>query len=194
MMDEAEGHELTVPFLVQRVLVVNMSAIHTTSQSLTFALYRLAANPEWIVPMREEVQSVVKAEGWSKIGMQKMHHIDSFLKECQRCDGLGTRTSTFFALSQNTLILIPLLMTSVVMTRVALKNHTFSDGTYIPKGTYVAAAVTPMHHDDEYYPNADVFDPWRFANLRDGEGESLKHQLVSTNKEYIVFGHGKDAW
>ncbi|KAK7695491.1 hypothetical protein QCA50_000127 [Cerrena zonata] len=148
-----------------------MAAIHTTSQSFTFALYRLAANPEWILRMREEVESVVKAEGWTKSAMQKMHHVDSFLKECQRCDGIVT----------------------INMTRVAMKDYTFSDGTFIPKGTFVSAAVTPMHNDEEYYADATVFNPWRFAELRDGEGESLKHQMASTNKEYLAFGHGKDA-
>lgn len=80
------------------------------------------------------------------------------------------------------------------MTRVAMKDYTFSDGTFIPKGTFVSAAVTPMHNDEEYYADATVFNPWRFAELRDGEGESLKHQMASTNKEYLAFGHGKDAW
>lgn len=32
LIDEAEGGELAVPLLVQRILVVNMAAIHTTSQ------------------------------------------------------------------------------------------------------------------------------------------------------------------
>ena len=51
-----------------------------------------------------------------------------------------------------------------------------------------------MHHDGELYANPDVFNPWRFADLRTQEGEELKHQLVSTNSDYITFGHGKHAW
>ena len=40
--------------------------------------------------MREEVERVVKEEGWNKLALQKMHKIDSFLKESQRFDGLGS--------------------------------------------------------------------------------------------------------
>jgi hypothetical protein len=35
-------------------------------------------------PLREEVESVVRTEGWSKAGMQKLVKLDSFLKESAR--------------------------------------------------------------------------------------------------------------
>ena len=80
------------------------------------------------------------------------------------------------------------------MTRMTLKDFTFSDGTFVPKGQFISAAMHSMHHDGELYANPDVFNPWRFADLRTQEGEELKHQLVSTNSDYITFGHGKHAW
>ena len=49
-------------------------------------------------------------------------------------------------------------------------------------------------HDEEHYPNPDVFDPWRFSNIRDEDGEGVKHQLVATALDYVPFGHGKHAW
>jgi hypothetical protein len=51
-------------------------------------LYRLLANPEYLEPLREEVDAVIKEEGWTKAGVDKMHKIDSFIKETQRIDGL----------------------------------------------------------------------------------------------------------
>jgi len=54
-------------------------------------LYRLLANPEYQKPLREEVIAVIKEEGWTKAGVDKMHKIDSFLRETQRLDGLSTR-------------------------------------------------------------------------------------------------------
>ena len=39
--------------------------------------------------MRDEVESIVKSEGWTKAAMQKMRKVDSFLRECQRYHGLG---------------------------------------------------------------------------------------------------------
>jgi hypothetical protein len=32
-------------------------------------------------PLREEVTAVIKEEGWTKAGIDKMHKIDSFLRE-----------------------------------------------------------------------------------------------------------------
>ena len=61
------------------------------SQSFAYALYRLATFPEYIQPLREEVETVVAQEGWTKQAMQRMRKVDSFLKECQRMDGLGSR-------------------------------------------------------------------------------------------------------
>ena len=48
--------------------------------------------------MRDEVDAVVADEGWSKLAMQKMRRVDSFLKECQRIYGLGSSAS-FLSLS-----------------------------------------------------------------------------------------------
>jgi len=55
-------------------------------------LYRLLANPEYLEPLREEVDAVIREEGWTKAGIDKMHKIDSLLKETQRVDGLGLRS------------------------------------------------------------------------------------------------------
>ena len=80
------------------------------------------------------------------------------------------------------------------MSRKAMKDVILNDGTFIPWGTMVVAAAEPTHHDDLYYPDATIFDPFRFARMREGEGESTKHQFVNTSTEYVSFGHGKHAW
>ena len=53
-------------------------------------MYRLLANPEYIEPLRREVEAAVAEEGWTKAGLDKMYKIDSFIRETQRLDGLGT--------------------------------------------------------------------------------------------------------
>ena len=58
---------------------------------MTQALYHLACNFEWQKELREEVEEVVRANGWSKAAMGKMRKIDSFLREQQRYTGLGVR-------------------------------------------------------------------------------------------------------
>jgi Cytochrome P450 len=52
-------------------------------------LYRLLENPEYVEPLREEVDAVITEEGWTKAGIDKMHKIDSFLRETQRLGGIS---------------------------------------------------------------------------------------------------------
>jgi len=122
-------------------------------------------------PLREEVESIIATEGWSKGALAKMHRIDSFLKESQRMEGIASMT----------------------MARQAMKDFSFSDGTVIPKGTIVAVASRATHFDNDNYEHADMFDPFRFANVRSEDGEGVKHQFSSTNPEYLPFGHGQHA-
>jgi hypothetical protein len=63
-------------------------------QTFTQVLYRLLDNPEYIEPLRQEVEAVVAEEGWTKAGMDKMHKIDSFIRETQRVDVQGIRSSS----------------------------------------------------------------------------------------------------
>ena len=55
------------------------------------AFYYLAAFPEYLQPLREEVEEVIESEGWTKAGLDQMHKIDSFIRESQRLTPLGNR-------------------------------------------------------------------------------------------------------
>ena len=83
------------------------------------------------------------------------------------------------------------------MERKALKDFTFSDGTFIPKGTNIAALVRPVHLDEKIYEDPLSFKPFRFAEAREGANDArdaVKNQLVTTSLQYLLFGHGKHAW
>lgn len=80
------------------------------------------------------------------------------------------------------------------MVRKAMKDVTFSDGTVIPKGTFVVVATQLMHCDNEFYDDAGVFDPFRFANMRTEDSVDAQHQFSTTSPEYLVFGYGRHAW
>ena len=81
------------------------------------------------------------------------------------------------------------------MFRVAMKDFTFSDGLFVPKGAFISATASAIHKDPEYYgEDADVFNPWRFAEMRDDQGEGTKHQMVNLSPDYIPFGLGRHAW
>ena len=76
-----------------------------------------------------------------------------------------------------------------------MKDFTFSDGIFIPKGTLVSTTARAAHFDAENYDNPDVFDPWRFMRMEsDGASDRLRNQIVNTHPEFLTFGLGKHAW
>ncbi|KAI0071400.1 cytochrome P450 [Panus rudis PR-1116 ss-1] len=171
LMDAAEGGERGIRALVLRVLALNFSAIHTSSMSVTQALFHLAANAEYARILREEIEEIVAQEGWSKDSIQRMRHLDSFLKESQRYHGLAT----------------------AFMSRIAKKDFTFSDGTFIPAGTFVSVPTWSTHHDEEYYDDPDTFNPWRFISKDDEDSQGTTNNMAATSPEYLPFGYGKHA-
>ncbi|EKM60083.1 uncharacterized protein PHACADRAFT_206285 [Phanerochaete carnosa HHB-10118-sp] len=171
LMEAAEGAEREPRALAARLLMVDFAAIHTSSMSFTHALYHLAAYPEYIKPLREEVEGIIAEDGWSKDSLQKMRKVDSFLKECQRYEGIG----------------------SLFLERKVLKDYTFSDGTFVPKGSCVSTSKMATHDQREYYDDPCVFKPWRFSDVRDETDEGTKHQMANTSMEYLPFGVGKHA-
>lgn len=122
--------------------------------------------------------------------MQKMRKIDSFLKESQRLDGLGVRTYMFFLVTTTRLIYDKYYL--VTMGRLALKDFIFSNGMKVPRGAFLSCASTALHCDEEIYKDPDVFDPFRFSDVRgQGHGEETKHQLVATGVRSSCIGHSR---
>jgi cytochrome P450 len=78
--------------------------------------------------------------------------------------------------------------------RKAMRSFAFSGGTIIPKGTHVVVASLPMHLDEEFFPEASQFQPFRFSELRENRGEDQKCLLASTSSSYVSFGFGAHAW
>lgn len=53
----------------------------------------------------------------------------------------------------------------------------------------------PIMRDKEFFgADADKFDGFRFAKLREKKGEDNKHQIVQISSEFLPFGMGKRAW
>ncbi|KAG5644943.1 hypothetical protein DXG03_007408 [Asterophora parasitica] len=172
LLDIANGDQRTVRDLTLRILAINFAAIHTTSMAFTQILFDLAAHPSYVPALREEIETVIREDGLTKMSLHKMRKLDSFIKESQRIGGNGV----------------------LAMPRKVLKDFTFSDGTVVPKGYLIAVANFSMHHDEEHYTNPNEFEGFRFAHFRDSETEGFsKHQMVSLGLDYIVFGHGRHA-
>jgi hypothetical protein len=46
--------------------------------------------------MREEIQTVIEEEGWTKSALIKMRKVDSFIRESQRLTAVGACQLTLF--------------------------------------------------------------------------------------------------
>ncbi|OKP11796.1 Fumitremorgin C monooxygenase [Penicillium subrubescens] len=148
-----------------------LAAIHTTSNLLTNVVYDLAAYPEYVEPLREEIKAVLIEDGsLKKTSLLKLKLLDSVIKESQRINPVSI----------------------VSMNRVALSPIPLSDGTLIPAGATIAVSAH-INEDDTVYPNASSYDGFRFYKKRQEPGHEHRHQLVTTTSDNFSFGHGRHA-
>ncbi|KAI6022896.1 hypothetical protein PISMIDRAFT_672792 [Pisolithus microcarpus 441] len=165
-----EKQDFTTKQLTPRILLTNLVAILSPTSTFTQALYYLAAYPQYVRLLREEVDAIIEEYGWTKEAMAKMWKVDSFLAETERLEGF-----------------------TVSVQRKAMEDLTLSDGTFIPKGTHIAVPTYIIHRDSTVYQNPGMFDPLRFYKLRSNGTESARHQMVAVNQNYLPFGYGKHA-
>ncbi|EKM83220.1 hypothetical protein AGABI1DRAFT_34230, partial [Agaricus bisporus var. burnettii JB137-S8] len=168
-------YHLTVRDLVKRILMINFASTQTSSLVLTQVLYDLAVRPEYLNEMRREADSLIEKYGWTKAALQRMRKVDSFLKESHRMNSVA--------------------IVIVLMVRKTVKTWTLSDGTIIPPDVYVGLAAEEMNKAEESFQDGRIFKGFRFAEMRDGDGEldSIKYQMVCLSPESVLFGHGRHA-
>ncbi|KAL2696029.1 hypothetical protein AAEP93_003329 [Penicillium crustosum] len=157
--------------LMFRLLHLNVAAVHTTSVTYLNAMLDLTFHTEIHEELRTEIDSAVQEHGWSGRALSQMRKLDSFLTESQRLSPLA----------------------SSQLTRAVIQDFTFSDGTTVPKGSYVLAPMYAMYLDNNIYQDASTFDAFRFSKLREQPGHENRHQFVTTSPTHINFGHGKHA-
>ncbi|KAF8697278.1 hypothetical protein AX14_001385 [Amanita brunnescens Koide BX004] len=173
LVEISKGKERCLGEITMFMLSVNVAAIHTTTMTVTHSLFNLATHPDYVQPLREEIESVLQEHGWSKASVAKMTKLDSFVKETMRL----SQIAEFF------------------MIRKVMKDFTFSDGMTIPAGNILSVAIPCIHTDPDNYVDPETFDGLRFEKMRGEEDGELpsKHSLVSLDLDYLLFGHGRHA-
>ena len=101
MFHIAKGKQRSIQELVKSILVMNFGALHTSTvasrivltlnKCTTYVMYALATRPEYIQPLRDEIEALIAGEGFSKDTINKMWKADSFIKECMRVNELTPR-------------------------------------------------------------------------------------------------------
>ncbi|KAH6912153.1 cytochrome P450 [Coprinopsis sp. MPI-PUGE-AT-0042] len=162
-----------VPDIVQRMIVINVASIHTTSMTTTNALFDLASHQEYVQPLREEVETTVAALGWTKEALARMVKLDSFLKESSRLHGVGAAS----------------------LSRKVLEDLPLSNGIIVPAGCTLGVASYPVHRNEDIYEHPESFDGARFVPPPEAMEnlDRLKSQLTSLDFNFLLFGHGRHA-
>ncbi|XP_013775401.1 cytochrome P450 3A29-like isoform X2 [Limulus polyphemus] len=174
-MDSAHGHEdegkapawkptmrnaWTHEDVVANSFLFFLVGYDTTASALSYAAYSLALNPDCQEKLIQEIDGVWKEHGginYEQIG--KMVYLDCVVSETLR-----------------------LFSIALLMERVANEDYELGDtGIKISKGTLIQIPVYAIHHDPDYYPQPDVFDPERFLP----EKKKDRHPY-----SYIPFGAG----
>jgi cytochrome P450 len=148
----------------------------------------LASKPFYIPIIRAEVEKCLgrsEPTSWTKEALGRCVKLDSFLKESQRLNGMG----------------------ALWMPRMAVNDFTFSDGTKISPGTFVATAATAIHEDQEIYERPLDFNGLRFSAMREQRNDpndldnfepdsdnDWKHRLTGTSPHCLSFGGGRHLW
>ena len=182
------SHDKSMRTMAENQMSLTFTAIHTTTTTVCQAVFDLVARPEYIQPLRDEIEQVMKEDGrdiasdgsfkFKKQSLPKLRKLDSFLKESQRLSPIGL----------------------ISLTRITTAPLTLSTGHTIPKGVQVAfpaytisldpnsTDVSSSHNPKSYSPPHE-FDGFRFVKLRATEGKknTVFHLLpFSTHTLLIV--------
>ncbi|KAH6674967.1 cytochrome P450 [Halenospora varia] len=172
MKNSPASKQQSLEYQAQQQLQVSFAAIHTTAKLMTNICFDLAARPEYLQPLRDELQNVLTSDGvLTKNNLVKLKKMDSFMTESQRHSPPGIMT----------------------FNRRMTSSVTLSDGTHLPAGTYVAAASSQIAMDPEFWEDPEKFDGFRFQRMREQPGSENKYQFVSTGADMLLFGYGTHA-
>ncbi|KAF6833650.1 ent-kaurene oxidase [Colletotrichum plurivorum] len=158
-------------------LGASFTAIHTTTATVTNALYTLASMPDLIPVLREEIRKALSDAGgeFTNSALQAMVCLESFLTESMRTYPMSAANAQ----------------------RKVLQPFTLSNGQTVPAGILIELPSSAVNMDNSVFPESETFDPWRFAKLRGNksnaneEGTDIGNQFASVGPTSLNFGFGR---
>ncbi|XP_055351556.1 cytochrome P450 3A24-like [Paramacrobiotus metropolitanus] len=135
------NYKLTTEELVAQSVIFFLAGYETTATTLSFLTYCLTANPEIQERLREEIENVMgDREVPTYDIIAKMEYLDCCINETLR-------------------IYPPLARTE------RMCNETWTHkGLTVEKGSVVAIPIYAIHHDPEYWPDPETYNPDRFSH------------------------------
>jgi cytochrome P450 len=167
--------------IAQRLLILQLVAIYTTTYALTnclLNLYSSQSKDEFVDGLRSEYSRVsAKHDGLSsKEAIDELYRTDSTIRESMRISPFS--------------VLAPLRIVSPV------KDLDIGNNITLPANTRVGVPFQAVHHDDGYYADALRFDAFRFSRKFEGPGtdkgnQSERELTVNISESFLAFGYGK---
>lgn len=189
MVHLAKGIDRNLDVLTLKMLFLTLASVHTSTMSISHAIFDLCAMPEYAQPLREELTEVIGKYGWTVEGIYRLKKLDSFIKESQRMNHPGlckTRITTALLVK-----LISNFWTQVSFNRKVMQDLHLSDGSVVPANSFISMATNSVARDPMIYESPDKFEGLRFYEKRSrSPAEPNRHQFVSTGSENLAFGHG----
>lgn len=179
-MGKCDGKGLTIEELTAQAFVFFVAGFETSSTTMAFCLYELAANPDIQEKLRDEVRSVLKKHDGEITydSIQDMKYMNQVL------DGtfLYWRlliTNYYVVYISETLRKYPPLP---ILHRKCTANYKVENSDLIiEKDQQLVISVLGLHYDPEYFPDPQNFDPERFSEKN--KGNINPHT-------YLPFGEG----
>ncbi|KAF4573097.1 hypothetical protein EYR36_007607 [Pleurotus pulmonarius] len=169
LLDESKPSSMDVLETLQVLALSGVSSLTTVSSEL---LHHLAKHGEYNDFLRDEMRKLTRTEGWTRNAIEEMSFVDSFVNESMRRENIR----------------------SASMMRKVIKPFTFSNGLQIPVGTIISVPSRSIHMDPERYSRPNDFEGFRFVTHEDNlPTTSVQDMLISTNPDFFVWGHGREA-
>lgn len=136
-----QGEGLTEKQLIANSFIILVAGFETTATTMTLIAWVLSTQPEIQEKLYQEVKKCSESNGgqldYDSVG--SLPYLDAFIQE--------------------TLRLYPPV---VRFDRVASDDVTLDNGLEIPKGTVMRIPAFSIHRNEEYWKDADTFNPERF--------------------------------
>ncbi|XP_044260317.1 probable cytochrome P450 6a23 [Tribolium madens] len=156
-----EGAEISLDEVIAQCFIFFLAGFETSSTTMTFALYELAKNHQIQDKLRDEIVQVLRKynDEITYEGITEMKYLDQVIEESLRK--------------------YPPLP---FVTRTCVMDYKVPHSDLIiEKGRRVILPILALHHDPQFWPEPQNFDPERFND----QNKSLRQQY-----SYIPFGEG----
>ncbi|CAG8126631.1 unnamed protein product [Penicillium salamii] len=146
MLDLSEEMNECIPasdISTHMLLLVGLAVTHTSTMALCHAMFDLITKPEYLKPLREEIQRTLQ-DGWRKgtqAAFADQARLDSFLRESQRFGPPG----------------------DLSFHRIVMQPLTLHDGVVLPRGIHICFPAGAISMDPRYVSNPLAFDGFRWC-------------------------------